>query len=339
MKTETLSPTTSETQLRSNVACRVCAASGPHKAWNAVEMMYGTREQFTYFQCRACQCLQIEIIPADLSRYYRTDYYSLSTDHAAAYGHALKNTANRWRDQLTLFVPGAGRFPWRVAVPSLRAAFDALRRVPTLKLKSRIVDVGCGAGQLLFRMHNAGFSSLLGIDPFVASDREVAPGFSIRKEDLSNLDGQFDLIMMHHSFEHVPDPTDTASQLRDRLTLAGMAMVRIPVADCDAWDRYRENWFQLDAPRHLYLHTRESMRILAGRSGLRIVAAHCDSDFNQFLISERYRQGLPMVAPPGVQLPPFDVTPAQLAYYRKAAESLNVAERGDQMVFYLQRDG
>jgi SAM-dependent methyltransferase len=300
-------------------------------------MMYGTREQFRYFQCRACMCLQIEKIPQEMGRYYRTDYYSLNTDHAASYSHALKNQLNRWRDQLTLFAPGMGRLPWRVAVPSLRAAFDALRQVPNLSLKSRIVDVGCGSGQLLFRLRNAGFSDLLGIDPFVTADREVAPGFSIRKMDLSSLNGQFDLLMMHHSFEHVPKPMATAAQLRDRLKTGGLAMIRIPVADCAAWERYRENWFQLDAPRHLYLHTRESMRIVAKQSGLRIVSAHCDSDFNQFLISERYKSGLPMVAAANVKMPHFAVTPEQMFHYRQEAQRLNAEGRGDQMVFYLKR--
>jgi hypothetical protein len=38
--------------------------------------MYGTRETFSYLACADCGCLQISNIPADLARYYPSDYYS-----------------------------------------------------------------------------------------------------------------------------------------------------------------------------------------------------------------------------------------------------------------------
>jgi hypothetical protein len=108
----------------------------------------------------------------------------------------------------------------------------------------------------------------------------------------------------------------------------------VPVADSDAWREYGAHWFQLDAPRHLHLHTRQSMQVLASQAGAVIVSSHCDSDLNQFLISERYRRGLPMLPAPG-EAGVFSA--AQLRAWAARARQLNAAGRGDQAVFYLRR--
>lgn len=56
--------------------CRICDYHGKMKEYDAMEMLYGTREHFTYEQCPHCDCLQIKYIPEDLGRYYHDDYYS-----------------------------------------------------------------------------------------------------------------------------------------------------------------------------------------------------------------------------------------------------------------------
>ena len=42
------------------------------------EMMYGYRDEFKYYHCSKCGCLQINNIPKDLEKYYPKDYYSYS---------------------------------------------------------------------------------------------------------------------------------------------------------------------------------------------------------------------------------------------------------------------
>jgi len=41
--------------------------------------MYGFRDEFEYFQCSNCECLQAAEIHESLSKYYSEDYYSFST--------------------------------------------------------------------------------------------------------------------------------------------------------------------------------------------------------------------------------------------------------------------
>ena len=323
-----------------HLQCRVCNFTAKQVVHVAREMMYGTRQPFDYFQCGRCGCLQIGTIPKNIGDFYRSDYYSLKQNHAAFYKNRTKNFLNRLRDWATLFIAGGEHLPFMVKVPHIAASYRALRRVPGLSLSTRILDVGCGSGQLLYRLRNAGFRHLTGIDPFLAEDRHVDAGLSILKRSLATVEGEFDLILLNHSFEHVDDPLQTSREITKKLSDGGTALIRIPVADSAAWEEYNIDWFQLDAPRHLYLHTRASMKLVAQQANLQLFDLLYDSGPEQFVVSERYRRGLPMIPDPensGLESEVFEVTPAQQRSYRKRAEQLNLGQRGDQASFYFRK--
>ena len=44
------------------------------------EKMHGLGDEFEYFVCGACGCLQIGETPEDMSRYYPDDYYSIRAE-------------------------------------------------------------------------------------------------------------------------------------------------------------------------------------------------------------------------------------------------------------------
>jgi len=200
----------------------------------------------------------------------------------------------------------------------------------------RILDVGCGQGQLLSLLHRAGFRRLLGIDPYLSNDVEVFPGLHVRKQVIRNLNETFDLIMLHHVFEHLDDGLDMLRSCRERLASAGSILLRLPTVESVAWERYRENWVQLDAPRHLFLHTRESLRLLAEQAELRIRECWCDSTEFQFWASELYQRGVPHTDAHGRVTQPQDhFSPVELATFRREAEAANRANRGDQMAVLL----
>lgn len=69
--------------------------------------------------------------------------------------------------------------------------------------------------------------------------------------------------------------------------LACCGFRRLNGVDSHAWNHYREHWFQLDAPRHFYLHSLRSMQILCEKSDLRIDRVVYDSRESQFWASEQ----------------------------------------------------
>lgn len=56
--------------------CRLCRSEAEHKVYHVKEMFFGTGEEFTYFLCDKCQCMQIMEIPEDLGKFYGNGYYS-----------------------------------------------------------------------------------------------------------------------------------------------------------------------------------------------------------------------------------------------------------------------
>jgi hypothetical protein len=145
--------------------------------------------------------------------------------------------------------------------------------------------------------------------------------------------------MLHHSLEHMPAPLSTLERVRGLLAPNGVCVVRVPVVSSEAWDRYGVNWVQLDAPRHLMLPSRDGMRRLAARAGLRVDRAADDSTAFQFWGSEQYVRGIPLTSArsraTSRRASPF--SRGDLRRFALEAERLNAEGRGDQGVFYLRR--
>ncbi|WP_404827007.1 class I SAM-dependent methyltransferase [Ferribacterium limneticum] len=183
-----------------------------------------------------------------------------------------------------------------------------------------------------------GFSYLEGVDPYVASDIDYANGVSVRKGEIDSVAGGYDLVMMHHSLEHVPDPVSTLTAIAKITNPQGCVLIRVPVVDCEAWDIYQENWVQLDAPRHLHLFSRKSIEALAKRCGFVVENVIYDSHAMQFWASEQYRKGISLRDPRSVMTDAKSsiFSKAEIRTFGKRATLLNKSNRGDQACFFLR---
>ena len=114
-------------------------------------------------------------------------------------------------------------------------------------------------------------------------------------------------------------------------------LIRIPVVSA-AWGEYGVDWVQLDAPRHLYLHTEKSLGLLADQAGFRITNVDYDSWSFQFWGSEQYRMDIPLRDPRSYAVDPSrsSFTSAQMSAFQARAEEWNRDRRGDQACFFLQ---
>jgi len=167
----------------------------------------------------------------------------------------------------------------------------------------------------LYTLKEFGFRNLLGIDPFIESDIRYKNGVSILKKTINDIDEQFNLIMFHHSFEHM-EPFETLREVTRLLAPDSFCIIRIPVADSWAWENYGVNWVQIDAPRHFFIHTRKSMAILASYAGLKIEKVICDSTDFQFWGSEQYKKDIALYP-----LNSFSVSPRKSMFSREQIRS------------------
>lgn len=314
--------------------CKICGNTENNKTYQAKEMMLGYRDTHTYFQCAECECLQLAEIPNNLPEYYPNDYYSYSK---VGFPTGIKKFLLSKRD----YSSATGD---KNLLGKMLATRNPETKLETLQFTrvnrgSAILDVGCGAGHLLYSLKEAGFKYLRGIDPFNDGDIEYKNGLNIIKQTLNEVDGEWDLIMMHHSFEHIVDQQETLKAAAERLKEGGTCLIRIPTVSSWAWEHYGVDWVQLDAPRHLYLHSIKSMEYLANQVGLKISQVIYDSFAFQFWGSEQYQQDISLNDERSYAVNPKQsfFTEEQIKDFTKRSKVLNQKNQGDQACFYLTK--
>ncbi|MDR1663531.1 MAG: class I SAM-dependent methyltransferase [Clostridiales bacterium] len=237
--------------------CKICGAEGDFQTWVGVELFIGLKESFNYFVCPECETLQIQEFPSDIGRHYAHDYYSFSP-------------------------------------PEIRPA------PPGTKKDSRmILDVGCGNGAWLCSLAAAGCVNLFGCDPFIEKNLTYANGVKIKKSTIHEMDGQYDVIHLGDSFEHMPDPHEVFQSF-DRLLKHGKGVygeapkveIIIPVYPNIAFDVYGPFWYQMDPPRHFFLYSEKSLKMLADQYGFDIASIDYASAGGAFAMSRMYQMGI-----------------------------------------------
>ena len=315
------------------MTCRICASSAEHPSYQVREMMLGIRDEHLYFQCKDCGCLQIHQIPEQLAEYYPANYYSYVPPKT---GGQLKQYFIQVRDRYAVTGQNLIGRALNLLMPNAKLA--TLRSLH-LNPESRILDVGCGAGLMLHALRDLGFKNVLGIDPFNNDTIYYPNGLVIEKRDIFSESSKWDLIMFNHSFEHLVEQQKTLLKAHSLLAPKGRVMLRIPTVSSYAWQHYGVNWAQLDAPRHLFLHSVESMNKLAQQTGFQVTDVRYDSNAFQFWGSEQYEQDIPLRAERSwAENPDKSIfKPGQIRQFEKRAHELNALNQGDQAAFYLKK--
>jgi len=321
--------------------CRICGNPDKNSVSTAREMMFGTREEFDYAECDSCGTLQIVEVPADLGRYYPADYFAFDEGREIEIGADwMRRLASRFAGKY--FLEGKSKLGEFIVKkkPWIRDHYPVSLTYPPLGLDfdSPILDFGCGWGHLLQTLHFFGFRDLTGADAFIDEDIFYPTGVKVYKRRLEEIEPAFDLVMLHHSFEHLPDPLESLRQIHRLVKPGKYCLLRVPVVNF-AWEEYSIDWVQLDAPRHLFLYTEKAMNLLAEKTGFEVESVVYDSGSFQFWGSEQYRQDIPLNDPRTYtgDISKCLFTQEQMDQWQAQAVQLNAEGRGDQACFYLKR--
>lgn len=322
--------------------CEICKNSTGNKSYVVREMMFGFREDFEYFECAECGCLQIKEIPANLSKYYPETYYSFQ-DTFNSKQSFLETFLKRRRMNSLLYGPKSigillSKILSKIYGSSTPDYYDGFRKIK-LTSESKILDVGCGAGGLLLRMQAEGFTNLTGADPYIKDDIIYPNGVKVFKKELYDLDQKFDFIMLNHSFEHMPKPLFVLKEIYRLLKNNRYALIRVPLVSSFAWREYGVNWVQIDAPRHFFLHTTKSIQILAKQVGFQIADIIFDSHAYQFWGSEQLLKDIPVKDSKSYAVNPEKsiFSKQQIDAFNAKSIQLNKDKDGDAAGFYLYK--
>jgi SAM-dependent methyltransferase len=151
--------------------------------------------------------------------------------------------------------------------PDYERNADANRRVSDFNqfyTGKRIADFGCGDGEFLKRTRHL-VSSSVGIE--LQKDHVEALNSdgincvqSLKEIDNDSLDVMFSF----HTLEHLPNPIDFLTEMRNKLTEGGIIVVEVPHASDFLLSHIKSDEFKKFTlySQHLVLHTRDSLNRL-----------------------------------------------------------------------------
>jgi SAM-dependent methyltransferase len=229
-----------------------------------------------------------QIVPDDLPRIYPADYRPHQTS-------AKKRQSRRSLDAAIRKTPFVSR---------VCARFTS---------RSRLLDVGCGSGAFLHAIGTLTGCEVCGVDlsraaVVAAKQAHGVEVFAGTLPEAPFADESFDVVTAWWYLEHVPNPVEVLRKVHQLLKPDGRCIMGVPNVDSFNARVFRDRWFHLDCPRHLYLYSPATISRLLEQAGLVVEGIAFDPDPRGFLQSLRYRfgdEGTPLSRrgnPPGLHL-------------------------------------
>lgn len=163
-------------------------------------------------------------------------------------------------------------FLYKIIEPFFRLAQKStIKMLKRYKKNGNILDVGCGNGTFMLAMQNSGYD-VWGVE-FNKDAKKYADNSlkgHIFYDDIKECNfppKNFDIVTMFHSLEHIYDINDLLVEVRRIIKDDGILFICVPDADFFEFRLFGPYNYNLEAPRHLYFFTHDSLRKLLQKRG------------------------------------------------------------------------
>ena len=230
------------------VHCPLCKGEQSQLLLRSKDYNWGTPGVFKYVKCRGCGLVyeNPRPTPDGIIQLYPRYYGTTIRDPSAAPEGKINAPIHSVRAQLIEhFVP---------AVPG------------------SIFDIGCGSGFFLEFMRRRGWW-VSGIDPSAEHIRYAKCSLGLRNIHYGSwpLDAgirtQVDVVTLFHVIEHIPSPVYALSALKEVLRQGGIAVIETPNVESWPTKLFGSRWVTLDAPRHVGLFSKQTLRYCLKKAG------------------------------------------------------------------------
>ncbi|MEM7372216.1 MAG: class I SAM-dependent methyltransferase [Bacteroidota bacterium] len=159
----------------------------------------------------------------------------------------------------------------------------------------KILDIGCGTGEFLGTMKQAGWNAL-GLEPDPGAREQANKNFGLTVEPSDHLfaiSDSYDVISMWHVLEHVHQLHENIDQIYSLLKEDGVLLIAVPNYQSLDAGYYQEFWAAYDVPRHLYHFSSKAMSSLMEAHQFQVSTIR-KMPFDSFyvsLLSEKYKHG------------------------------------------------
>ncbi len=309
--------------------CPICGNDENNQEYIVKELQTGLRDEFEYIECSKCKCLFLKEVPNDISKYYDKNYAPHKNNNSFKSRLINKFVGLYFSNNFLI-----SKIAPKNKIPPIALLLNNLVSDNVIDKNSSIIDVGCGDGLFLNYFKNGGFKDLTGIDLFL-DDNNRNFDVNLIKTSLENFkpSKKYDLVISNHAFEHMDNQLTNLKCFENLVNDDGLILLRIPVKSQYIWDTYGVNWYQIDAPRHLFLHTIESFKILCSKTNLIVEDVIFDSSYMMFVNSEKYANNISMR---DESWSSYQISDEKLEFYNKESIKLNNEKNADQAIFILK---
>jgi 2-polyprenyl-3-methyl-5-hydroxy-6-metoxy-1,4-benzoquinol methylase len=139
----------------------------------------------------------------------------------------------------------------------------------------RLLDIGFGNGRLLETARAYGFEAY-GIESSRARCQALEPllGERVQRAWLGDSElpwGSFDVVVMSHVVEHLPDPATALRRVRDAMNDEGLVYVAVPDIESLQFRVLGRRWVAINAVAHFQYFNEESLTRLLDDAGFEIL--------------------------------------------------------------------
>ena len=191
--------------------CLICSSLISNKSPEYLinETMFRIGQSFRYRECEQCGSVNLAEKVSSDTKLYPDNYYSFSVDPAKTFDGFLPRFLATAMARSSL--KGNRLFLWFISryapireVRTLASILLSISAAHAELASKRILDVGTGSGLLPFVLGLANQCFTIGIDPFLATEKQMK-GFGLKRANIQDINEKFDLILFNHSLEHMHD--------------------------------------------------------------------------------------------------------------------------------------
>ncbi len=254
-----------------HIPCDLCGSEKQRLRYTTRDRFFPVDGAFKLVQCSGCGLLYLNPQPEaeDLKKHYPPDNYY-------AYSDADD------RQDITTDTRLGGLRSLRASVEKLLSTvFPALTNELELEFTwtnpakegGRILDVGCGAGDKLSFYRGKGFTTFgVEIDP-TASEKARRKGHEVfcgNVEEAGFPGEYFDIVTFPQSLEHLLSPRRALMEAGRILKPGGRIYVSVPNLGGIQARIFRDWFYAIDSPRHLFCFTRGTIAKLLASAGFSV---------------------------------------------------------------------